>query len=1112
MEENTNVQVDNVQVDNVQVDNVKNKKVKPKTDNLKPKTVKTKTVKTKVTKVKTEKEMQDNTENNGNDKSTNAATKVSKDIVLNDADATKFECSICCASMKLGIRNKKVECPSCAFSVCISCQKHYGKLECMNCRVVFRNKWAVHALGAVFVSKTARQNKIRELMLQQREELKTIAPLVEWERRMREYKNNRKYGVWNMREYGELIKKPDRIMSSQSFACPCVGCRGNISRSVSSIGDIQANSDIQANAKIQEDHNGEEEEDANSKTMLVSELFYKGSCGLCRTEMCMRCQDKWHGDMTTCSPDTLETMIQIRADSKACPKCNVAIHRTAGCSHMHCTACDTHFDWNTRTILHNSSNYHYRFQLMQRVEPTAEEDCRISDDTPRIPEDIMQIHNDHIFSCYSKKQNRREECRAKTATLMDGLYNVPKAVRSMIRNEYSMAKIAEKTREKYDDLQIRYAMNEMTEQAWETQVYSTYTKQLVSELVSNILYLYLGNIDGFQSQLYNYEWTTAEEFEQFIDELMEKVDHLIEMANESISEIRYDYCPTASNQIMIRKLGETNQSYCTKQGIEKGKTTAFVKPIPQERANMDSTPIVPYDYQTAHIERLERILTTSHFAMDLSPLGTGKTYTAAKIYQNNGRFRHLLAISPLSVKTKWADVNEMFGLRLIENLTYNEIGGRRGNSPGHGLLLRNDYQVEVEDERIHQIRMIDKCVFTPTAYLHRLIADGLLVVFDEFQHLKNDTSQTSACQAIVVAIMDQVHSHSRVLFMSGSPIDKEDQVSRLFRTMGVMRHPRVVSGYQYAGINEVMDWIQSKFPDNVYFQETMATVSYYDHTVSGYIQNAETSVRYMYRWFVRILCGKMTSTMIATVNNNMPPPILTKYNGIFELDNMYMTRKIEAAIDSLHSIAAQMGNADAQARGVLMQQVTLRMMQIETAKTELFADLARAYLQKNANQKVVIAVNYSDTIREICSMLAEYAPLTLDGSKSFTQRRDILARFQKANNESRLLIGNFSVISTGIDLDDKDGRFPRVCLASPNYSTISIYQLGHRFLRGKETRSDTDIYMVYTDTPGERRITEALMRKGNVMKEVLSDQVAAGITFPSDYATVYRSVRDIANT
>jgi hypothetical protein len=110
------------------------------------------------------------------------------------------------------------------------------------------------------------------------------------------------------------------------------------------------------------------------------------------------------------------------------------------------------------------------------------------------------------------------------------------------------------------------------------------------------------------------------------------------------------------------------------------------------------------------------------------------------------------------------------------------------------------------------------------------------------------------------------------------------------------------------------------------------------------------------------------------------------------------------------------------------------------------------------------------------------------------------------------LIGNFSVISTGIDLDDKDGHFPRVCLASPNYSTISIYQLGHRFLRGKETRSDTDIYMVYTDTPGERRITESLMRKGNVMKEVLSDQVAAGITFPSDYATVYRSVGDIANT
>jgi hypothetical protein len=148
---------------------------------------------------------------------------------------------------------------------------------------------------------------------------------------------------------------------------------------------------------------------------------------------------------------------------------------------------------------------------------------------------------------------------------------------------------------------------------------------------------------------------------------------------------------------------------------------------------------------------------------------------------------------------------------------------------------------------------------------------------------------------------------------------------------------------------------------------------------------------------------------------------------------------------------------------------------------------------------VVLAVNFLDTLGDLQTLLAEYNPLVFDGSKTIKQRTAMLAKFQAPTAEHRVLLGNTSVLSSGIDLDDKDGRFPRVCYVSPNFKTIDIYQLGHRFKRGLDTRSSTDIYMVYSDNRSERHVIEALSHKGEIMKRVTEEQSEAGVVFPCDY-------------
>ena len=79
--------------------------------------------------------------------------------------------------------------------------------------------------------------------------------------------------------------------------------------------------------------------------------------------------------------------------------------------------------------------------------------------------------------------------------------------------------------------------------------------------------------------------------------------------------------------------------------------------------------------------------------------------------------------------------------------------------------------------------------------------------------------------------------------------------------------------------------------------------------------------------------------------------------------------------------------------------------------------------------KVVVAVNFVDTIADLKNLLLKegFSVNLLTGSMSEPQRTRSIEEFQRPSTECRILLANQSVCSTGIDLDDKDGNYPRVC-------------------------------------------------------------------------------------
>jgi hypothetical protein len=232
--------------------------------------------------------------------------------------------------------------------------------------------------------------------------------------------------------------------------------------------------------------------------------------------------------------------------------------------------------------------------------------------------------------------------------------------------------------------------------------------------------------------------------------------------------------------------------------------------------------------------------------------------------------------------------------------------------------------------------------------------------------------------------------------------------------------------------------------------------------------------------------------------------VLNKYNGYFHLNEEANLEKMRNAVEGLNELRELQTRIRTEAPvagtgATIIRQMMRLLIVVETSKIDTFARLAQMQLRQNPQCKVVLAVNFLDTIGDLQTLLTEYSPLIFDGSKTIQQRTDILAKFQAPTTEHRLLIGNTSVLSSGIDLDDKHGAFPRFCYVSPNFKTIDIYQLGHRFKRGLDTRSSTDIFMVYSENRSERHVIEALSHKGEVMKRVTVEQSEAGVVFPCDY-------------
>ena len=74
----------------------------------------------------------------------------------------------------------------------------------------------------------------------------------------------------------------------------------------------------------------------------------KVACPLCKTQICFRCRDEWHGYCTSCSRNQelkFNDWAREKDNIGYCPKCKTRVEKVEGCNHMTCYICSFQWCW-----------------------------------------------------------------------------------------------------------------------------------------------------------------------------------------------------------------------------------------------------------------------------------------------------------------------------------------------------------------------------------------------------------------------------------------------------------------------------------------------------------------------------------------------------------------------------------------------------------------------------------------------------------------------------------------------------------------------------------------------------------------------------------------------
>lgn len=471
-------------------------------------------------------------------------------------------------------------------------------------------------------------------------------------------------------------------------------------------------------------------------------------------------------------------------------------------------------------------------------------------------------------------------------------------------------------------------------------------------------------------------------------------------------------------------------------------------------------PIKIRDYQKEHFQKVLQILQNEIAYLDYSPMGTGKTLISlgiAVVYKMG-----IIVICPKTAISHWIRHTKTYGIPLYNIMTYHSLRGSSSKELNHDLLVR------------------DGDSFFPTEKLQECARKGLLVVFDECHALKNENSQLRSAHALVNECrrLSRMGYNTRVACLSATPADQKENISSLFKILGVIGSDKL---YKYNR--------SSKIYELVGLQEAINKCNRYDRDATFYSTcrpiNKTTIKTISHDLYTRVLKSHITSGM-------PKPPTEAKLDvknlfAIMPPEDVEQIKRGAMLFSSATNYRHESGEIsyDQQSWGDIIKS----RREIDSGKVNTMARLARERLEENPHCKVILYYTYKRDIYRTAELLKEYTPLILTGDVVKNSDRDnIIEKFQRDDDEYRVLISNPKVGGIAIELDDKFGTRNRYMYILPNYHYIDLLQAMGRIHR-EGTQSDAVIRFIYSKSfPFESSILKSMAEKSKTVRDILTSK------------------------
>ena len=360
-----------------------------------------------------------------------------------------MNCSICVSQVA-----SLVSCYSCQFEACRSCIQTYiaesEKIQCMNCRAQFNQKFMRMNLDQLYVRELYTKLKIKEQMDYVKVEI-PLAPLFLRKKMLSKEIDAKKRAFWDiMPKHCKRNQYHTYRYDDPTVDLVAIDDEKQIN-TIKILGkEIHAQNveilNLGREIKNQKQRLRYQAQSPSSKYNCVNckNGFVTGddeTCGLCKNTTCLKCM-KAGGINHECIQEDVDSVFEMMRTSKKCPSCLTFISKIEGCNHMFCTECKTPFNWISGEIIKHTffHNPHYTAYL-DNGGVRIFRDAECDDELMTLVEWPDQIEGVTDQSDY------------------DTLYEIYEFSKDLI-NEYNTTFAAEfESYSVYDDLRKKYLMN-----------------------------------------------------------------------------------------------------------------------------------------------------------------------------------------------------------------------------------------------------------------------------------------------------------------------------------------------------------------------------------------------------------------------------------------------------------------------------------------------------------------------------------------------------------------------------------------------------------------------------------------------------------------------------